>query len=897
MFKTVKTAFTYLLYYKKQTLALLLGVVISVGLLTGVSSLVYSGKVADMERCRSLYGDAHYILDMNEGNLSSWKEHKKEAGFAIERAGIYTMKKKIESPYNITFAYADQEYRDMFGRTIVSGTYPARPGEAALDKKALQNLEIDSRIGSRFELSGKEFTLCGITADKWDAKAGDIEVFVSQDIKLETEQPTLYVKFDESSPVYPQLAAFCRYFHYNMKETVWNSQLTSYVGGNRKESVFFIIGEGLHQPAGKAAYIWGTLNEVYNLTEKLAVLILGLFAAFVIFSLFQISLRKRMSQYGIMQVLGMDEKRNFALLISELYMILLAGYPLGAVLGNGAAGLFYSRMGEMFVNQDIGLVRGGLHQTDARELASSVSVEAGSFHVSWNAVVLGAIFLLILMLAVSVLLVRRMRKHTWAELITQGGDKKRRSRRVYSLKKANMTGILGRRFVLEQKGMFCAVIFSLALGGILFLGTTYVAQNTKIHNEMTFKADDGLGSDMQVYEDSHTLSDVIPEKTAERIKQTAGIRSASPVSYTLGEIPLENGSFTWKNFYPEVAEDANEDFRPDPLIMERYNGIITQQGDEDYRLKVNIYGYCDEMLEDLSEYVLEGSLSPEKLKQENTVVWQALMDGQGYYNDAVKVGDTIRLKVPANPDVPQQALRFEGSDGWYKEKSFKVAAVVSRPLGKTDEYINLNAGGSGITAAVIMTNRQMDDNFGIKGYNSVGITLEEGADSDAVHQKLRGETSGIAKCLITDYTRLIKKQNLYLQQKLFFFYGIAAILLIISIFHMMNSMRYLVAARRYEFGVLRAMGITDAGFGRILMRQGLLYGLCAAGLMLVLYWIVQKLLYYGLQHVFLYLHASSGLPPLPIAAAALLNILICIGTMLWAGREVLRDSIIQELTK
>ena len=88
MLKTVKTAFAYLTYYKKQTLALLLGVVMSVGLLTGISSLVYSGKVADIERYRSLYGDAHYILDMNQGNLSRWKEHKKEHNLKAERRPI-----------------------------------------------------------------------------------------------------------------------------------------------------------------------------------------------------------------------------------------------------------------------------------------------------------------------------------------------------------------------------------------------------------------------------------------------------------------------------------------------------------------------------------------------------------------------------------------------------------------------------------------------------------------------------------------------------------------------------------------------------------------------------------------------------------------------------------------
>ena len=39
-----------------------------------------------------------------------------------------------------------------------------------------------------------------------------------------------------------------------------------------------------------------------------------------------------------------------------------------------------------------------------------------------------------------------------------------------------------------------------------------------------------------------------------------------------------------------------------------------------------------------------------------------------------------------------------------------------------------------------------------------------------------------------------------------------------------NSMQYLVAARKHEFGILRAMGITDAGFRKMLVKEGIRYG-------------------------------------------------------------------------
>ena len=81
------------------------------------------------------------------------------------------------------------------------------------------------------------------------------------------------------------------------------------------------------------------------------------------------------------------------------------------------------------------------------------------------------------------------------------------------------------------------MVISMSLGGMMFLGTDYVIRNAKINNELTLKADDGLGSDIQVYEESDCLSDVIPENSVENMKKIKGISAVNPVSYLLGELP------------------------------------------------------------------------------------------------------------------------------------------------------------------------------------------------------------------------------------------------------------------------------------------------------------------------------------------------------------------------
>ena len=79
--------------------------------------------------------------------------------------------------------------------------------------------------------------------------------------------------------------------------------------------------------------------------------------------------------------------------------------------------------------------------------------------------------------------------------------------------------------------------------------------------------------------------------------------------------------------------------------MKKYNGVAAKTGDDDYALKVNIYGYDDEMLKELDNYLLEGVVDPQRMRKENSVIVKTLMDGQGNY-DGIKIapGDFLQIR-------------------------------------------------------------------------------------------------------------------------------------------------------------------------------------------------------------------------------------------------------------
>ena len=328
--------------------------------------------------------------------------------------------------------------------------------------------------------------------------------------------------------------------------------------------------------------------------------------------------------------------------------------------------------------------------------------------------------------------------------------------------------------------------------------------------------------------------------------------------------------------------------------MEKYNGQIVQTGEDDYRLKVNIYGYDDEMLESLNDYVLEGSIDPDQMRKENTVLFKTLMDGQGNY-DVIDIGagDTVQIRTPEDPEAEGETLKFLSGEEDYRDRSLKIGALISRPLTKVETYI----GDDGVSNVdIIMTNEQMEENFGVTGYQTISISVEDGQDAAAAADAIRSVTAGISRCVVRDYSAQIAAQNLYLNQQILFFVGIAAVLLAISMLHIMNSMQYLVAERRYEFSVLRAMGITDAGFLKMLMKEGLRYGIASSLVMAALYWLVQKVLYYFMVHVYLYLHPQTAIPGGYVIGMVLVNLILCTAATALSGRSLLKKSILEQIS-
>lgn len=878
----LKLAWKYMRYYKSQTLAIFVSVLLTASLLSGISSLIYSSQKSDLANRKTIYGDWHYYVETDKETYVSVQSGDKGDGYDLEQCGKMEIRDVVSEEFLITFIHADETYRQMAHRELLEGTFPEKENEIAADGYVLSNLGFSGNPGDSLRIGEKDYVVTGVLKSEWAASSSEMEVFVSDSFTGRGSQTFLYLKFDEDEKLYRQLDAFLQEHRISSEAVVGNDEVTQYLGGEKPQSFYDTVKFGLTSEEGNFTYIVLQLQSDYNLAYYGMILLLCLFSLFIVYSVFNISVSKRTSEYAMLQTLGVSEQQIGGTLLLELWILFLVGYPLGCLLGNGMLSLVYQRFSGVFGEQVLSVA-------DQTLAEGSGGIQ---FYLSWGAMVFGFVFLLISFALIAFLVVRSMRKQSLKEGMS-GDLSFTKRRKIYALRHVNMAGVVVRKFMFANRRKVVGILLSLSIGGCIFLCTTYMVENLKVHVELSLKSDDGLSSEYRIGLKSNSLEDTIPESVADQIKSMPETDQVYATKYTLGEIQLTKGEFLaderWKDFFQYQNEE--------PYFIQRYAGICNQQEDGTYRIKYDVYGYDEAMMEQLRDYVLEGEILPETIKKENQVIVTANMDGQGnYYFYGKKPGDTITLRVPKPEAYTDDLLKFQSEEENYIEKEFVIAAIVSRPLAQEQDFLNTEVWEN--AQSIIMTNEQMKENFGITNYSFIHASPAEGAETASVSNQLLQTIRDVPKAVLQDYTSAIETQRNYLNQQQIFFSSIAVILLIISLFHIMNSMNHTILARRKEYGIMRAMGITDSGFYKMILQTGILYGLLADALIFVCYhYIFRRVMDYYMAHVVQFLHVTSTVPNMVLAGIMVLNVVLAIVAVMIPARKMIRENIISEIRR
>ena len=858
--------------------------ILSIALMAGVSSLVYSGELSDLENSKEINGDWNYAVPLKDNTIEKIT-NKQDKGYEVEKYGICKTIDETVSDKNIALLYGDETYLEMTNQSVLEGEYPTKANEIAMSKFVLDNIGYDDVPGTKISLDGKEYVLSGVLKSEWAADSNILNAFISEEeINMkERISSFVYLKFDESKKMYKQCQALKEDLGLDSEAIQENDNVNYYLGGESPQSFIDHLKFAFTNPEGNFTYLMLVLRDEFGLTVNGVILGLGLFSIFIIYSVFSVNISKRITQYGILKVLGIGKFKQFSLVLFELWSLLFIAFPIGTILGNLVARLMYSNFNTVFINRDV--VNSGTHTNETQSFLAAAELKAGNFHISYTAIVFEAVFLAVAMCFIAWKIKCQTQKGVSIQLLKGDNDKKRKNRTIYSKGKRSLFNVLIEKFMLERKRTFLGILVSLSLGGVIFLCANFVLTNAQASNQMQLASDDGLGSDYKIYENNIDLNKTLGEDVENNLEKINGVKNIYPVKSYIGEVVIEQNSFFWKEYY-EYLNEAYKDI---------YNGYMRNTINGDYAIKSNILGYSDKLLKKMEPYILEGSIDPDQMRRNNEVVLVTLEDAQGNHNSIdKKVGDTIKVKAPNKVSGSSEDLKQLGSESDFSEKEYTISAIVSRTMVRDSRLYTLEDQPD-ITYSVIMTNEQMKQNYNIEGYRVLTVEKEKNTDTELVANEIKKQTQALDDCLFQDYTGAIERQNEYLFQKTLFFYGIAFVFLIISLFHIVNTMNHLILSRRHEYGILRAMGITNKNFRKLMLGQGALYGIFSSIVMILLYIIGNKTMEYLMGHVYGFLVSNIQVNVCLIITTVAVNICIGIFAVLIPTQSILKEDIIRQV--
>ena len=879
-----KLARRYIVFYKNQSFAILISMILSIALMVGISSLVYSGELSDLENSKEINGDWNYAIPLKDNTIDKIT-NKQDKGYEVEKYGICKTIDEAVSDKNIALLYGDKTYLEMTTQSVLEGEYPTKANEIAMSKFVLDNIGYDDVLGTKISLDGKDYVLSGVLKSEWAADSNILNAFISEEeVNIKKGISSfVYLKLDESKKMYKQCQALKEDLELDSEAIQENDNVNYYLGGESPQSSIDHLKFAFTNPEGNFTYLMLVLRDEFGLTVNGVILGLGLFSIFIIYSVFSVNISKRITQYGILKVLGIGKFKQFSLVLFELWSLLLIAFPIGAILGNLVAKLMYSNFNTVFINRDV--VNSGTHTNETQSFLAAAELKAGNFHISYTAIVFEAAFLVVAMCFIAWKIKCQTQKSVSIQLLKGGNDKKRKNRTIYSKGKLSLFNVLIEKFMLERKRTFLGILVSLSLGGVIFLCSNFVLTNAQTSNQMQLASDDGLGSDYKIYENNIDLNKTLGEDVENNLEKIDGVKNIYPVKSYIGEVVIEQDNFFWKEYY-EYLNEAYKDV---------YNGYMRNTTNGDYAIKSNILGYSDELLGKMEPYILEGSIDPDQMRRNNEVVLVTLEDAQGNNNSIdKKVGDTIKVKTPNKVSGSSEDLKQLGSESDFSEKEYTISAIVSRTMVRDSRLYTLEDQPD-ITYSVIMTNEQMKQNYNIEGYRVLTVEKEKNTDTELVANEIKKQTQALDDCLFQDYTGAIERQNEYLFQKTLFFYGIAFVFLIISLFHIANTMNHLILSRRHEYGILRAMGITNKNFRKLMLGQGALYGIFSSIVMILLYIIGNKTMEYLMGHVYGFLVSNIQVNVWLIITTVAVNICIGIFAVFIPTQSILKEDIIRQV--
>lgn len=804
-----------LLLNKKRTIVTIIGIILSVALITALSSLVESFKMSSLVYEKTRAGNYHVSFDhVLSNDVEKIRSNRyiedvyftKSIGYA-KLDGI----KNESKPYVFISAF-DFKALENLGLNIIEGRLPQTSKEIVIPRHLKSNGRVELKVGDKINLGiGKRLAGEELLNQDNPYQEG-VEKFLKEYDKEYTivgiiERPSYTIE-QYSAPGYTFItclddtseslySAFIRYKHKYLSDyygatadilgidkEIFKKGLTGFSTESQEEILSFY--ETYNKEMEKARYNFRSINsylislEYQNMEDPsmqalymvaaIVVIIIMVTSVFCIRNSFNISITEKTKQYGMLASVGATKKQIKHNVLYEAFILGLIGIPIGILSGILAA----------FI----------LIKIASFLLMDSLNIDL-SFAVSIASIILSIMLSIITIYFSAIRSAKKASRISPISAIRNNDDIKIKSKKVKSpkiIKKIfGVGGDISYKNLKRNRKKYRTTVISIVVCVSIFIALysfmDLAFRTVRIQfNDINYNITMSINSNEE--ENAKSLIN--------QILDLDGINDYSIVN-----------SLEYNLYSPKYTKKYNE-HRSRTYVddEERYSAQLFSLGEYQYNKYLKELGLKYEDVKDKiiiinNSYVYEYDEEKDITKKVDIELLE--------YN----VGDIIKGSY-YNSESCKEGVR----NSCYIEKELTVGAVVkTRPLGVEDMYTS--------DPHFIISDELMNKISKYDGFNELYFDVE---NPDKFQDEAEKILNNVSDFHITNFDKEMKQMKSLFTLIAIFLYGFITVIALIGITNIFNTITTNMELRAREFATLKSVGMTKREFNRMVSLESLFYG-------------------------------------------------------------------------
>ncbi|WP_315167630.1 ABC transporter permease [Metaclostridioides mangenotii] len=779
--KNLKLVGKYLKSYKSRSIAIMISMIFSIGLIMGFGTLRETNNNIELQSMKYKTGPYQVLFN----GINNKQLEKLSSNNNIEHLGVQYLYKRTskEERQNIDIMGANNDYI-LSSSKVKEGRLPENKNEIVAEKWVLNILGLALKPNQEITLkvengnkgySVETFKLVGILSDNAANKfKSRNNLFIKSDIKNNNE---LFANVEFKKGI-------------NIESEI-----------NKISKEISIPKENVHIQNDMLSL--ENIKNTTSIDDIQFIVLISLICGFVIYGIFNISIYSRVREYSLLRAVGFNNFDIFKMVIQELGILYIISVPIGIITG------FIGAIVCNNISKDI--------TTDIILHGELVNL---NIIIPISIITTSVIFIGIIMILISYLLYRQIKKISIIDGINKNFNSNNIKKSIISvtkLRKFMKTYVaLSFRNILRNKKTFTVIIVSLSICGIFFILSSY---------KLSIVETSGNYLDWDLHSNSNFQIDVLSEDKSKGISNKYktdisildGVENLETSQLVPSKLILNESDISNKKYFDNLNIGASDMY---------FNSYLSKdKNTNELLLKNSFRGYNDDALNKLEDYVIKGNINIKKMADENIAIlsvpqtneysMDALPEGESVLN--IKPGDKVTIKFRENKILDDKYYKLEDKNEKYIYKTFKVGAIVSY------NYLYDSYERSNPSSNVIVSENTFKKATGIEDYYSINVNMKDGYNDKKLEKKISKITS---KGKNIEFRNLVQEREntraLYEKSKVYSI-GITLIVITIVIINVTNNINYNIVSRINEFGMLRAVGLNEIDLKKMIIFEGVSY--------------------------------------------------------------------------